>query len=142
VSHTVNHTSGADLVGAPKSHPTDTLAPMPIVLDNPEDAKIVTLARATRVRTQATEGAAVRDVDGRTYTAATVDLPSVRISALTLAVAMAATSGAHGLEAVALAGPGGEPTAADLQAVRDLAGAGVMVICVDTAGIAQTVVRT
>ena len=37
-----------------------------------EDAKLVTLARATRARTGAAEGAAVRDLDGRTYAAATV----------------------------------------------------------------------
>ena len=37
-----------------------------------EDAKLVTLARATRARTGAAEGAAVRDLDGRTYAGATV----------------------------------------------------------------------
>ena len=42
-----------------------------------EDQKLVTLARATRARTGAAEGAAVRDPDGRTYAAATVDLPSL-----------------------------------------------------------------
>jgi hypothetical protein len=35
-----------------------------------EDAKLVTLARATRARARADEGAAVRDLDGRTYAAA------------------------------------------------------------------------
>ena len=45
-----------------------------------EDRKLVTLARATRARTGAAEGAAVRDPDGRTYAAATVDLPSLRLS--------------------------------------------------------------
>ena len=38
-----------------------------------EDQKLVTLARATRARSGAAEGAAVRDSDGRTYAAATVD---------------------------------------------------------------------
>ena len=47
-----------------------------------EDAKLVTLARATRARVGAAEGAAVRDADGRTYAAATVDLPSLQLSAL------------------------------------------------------------
>src|SRR3712207_7458900 len=41
----------------------------------PEDAKLVTLARSARGRTGAPEGAAVRDTDGRTYLAATVSLP-------------------------------------------------------------------
>ena len=38
----------------------------------PEDAKIVTLARSALARTGAPEGAAVRDTDGRTYTGVTV----------------------------------------------------------------------
>ena len=42
---------------------------------DPEDAKLITLARSARGRTGAAEGAAVRDTDGRTYLAATVDLP-------------------------------------------------------------------
>ena len=43
----------------------------------------------------------MRDETGRTYTAATVALPSLRLSALHLAVAMAVSSGAR-LEAAAL----------------------------------------
>ena len=61
-----------------------------------EDAKLVTLARATRARAGAAEGAAVRDADGRTYAAATVDLPSLRLSALGVCVGMAVASGARG----------------------------------------------
>src|SRR3954467_13334764 len=49
---------------------------------DPEDAKLVTLARSARGRTGAPEGAAVRDTDGRTYLAASVDLPSLKLSAL------------------------------------------------------------
>ena len=56
---------------------------------DPEDQKIITLARSTRARVAASEGAAVRDETGRTYTAAAVALPSLRLSALRLAVAMA-----------------------------------------------------
>jgi len=70
----------------------------------PEDRKIITLARSTRARVAASEGAAVRDETGRTYTAAAVALPSLRLSALRLAVAMAVSSGAERLEAAALAG--------------------------------------
>ena len=54
-----------------------------------EDQKIITLARSSRARVAASEGAAVRDETGRTYTAAAVALPSLRLSALRLAVAMA-----------------------------------------------------
>ena len=51
-----------------------------------EDLKIITLARSSRARVAASEGAAVRDETGRTYTAAAVALPSLRLSALRLAV--------------------------------------------------------
>ena len=59
---------------------------------DPEDAKIVTLARSARARTGAMEGAAVRDTDGRTYVAATVALPSLSLTALQAAVAAAVSA--------------------------------------------------
>ncbi len=71
-----------------------------------EDAKLVTLARSARARTGAAQGAAVRDGDGRTYVASTVDLPSLTLSALQVAVAMAVSSGAPGLEAAVVLGDG------------------------------------
>ena len=67
-----------------------------------EDLKLITLARASRARAEASEGAAVRDGTGRTYAAATVDLPSLSLSALEAAVAMAVSSGASNLEAAAV----------------------------------------
>jgi hypothetical protein len=67
-----------------------------------ENLKLITLARASRARAEASEGAAVRDNTGRTYAAATVDLPSLSLSALEAAVAMAASSGAKNLEAAAV----------------------------------------
>lgn len=69
-----------------------------------EDAKLVTLARSARARTRAAQGAAVRDADGRTYVAATVALPALQLSALQVAVAMAVSSGAPGLEAAVILG--------------------------------------
>lgn len=92
-----------------------------------EDAKLVTLARATRARTRAVEGAAVRDADGRTYAAATVDLPSLKVSALQVCVAMAVASGVQGLEAAVVLTEQEALADADLGAVRDLGGAGVVV---------------
>ena len=86
----------------------------------PEDEKLLVLARATRARDGAAEGAAVRDETGRTYTAATVALPSLRLSALRLAVAMAASSGATALEAAALVTESAEPPVSDIAAMRDL----------------------
>jgi hypothetical protein len=85
-----------------------------------EDAKLVTLARAARARTQAIEGAAVRDGDGRTYAAATVALPSLALSALQLAVAMAAAAGARSLEAAAVVTEASTVDGEGYAAVRDL----------------------
>ncbi|HET7689716.1 MAG TPA: cytidine deaminase [Nocardioidaceae bacterium] len=99
---------------------------MAIELTDPEDTKIVTLARSARARTRAAEGACVRDTDGRTYAGATVSLPSLSISAIGVAVAMAVSSAAAGLEAVAVLG-GESVTEADLAAIRDFAGEGVPV---------------
>lgn len=85
-----------------------------------EDLKIITLARATRGRTGAQEGAAVRDTDGRTYAAVTVTLPSFGLTALQLAVAMAVASGVSALEAAAVVTESTEVDPASLAAVRDL----------------------
>ncbi len=94
---------------------------------SPEDTKLVTLARATRARAGGAEGAAVRDADGRTYAAATVDLPSLRLSAVGACVAMAVASGARGLEAAVVLTEAEAVRGADLDALRDLGGAAVVV---------------
>ena len=87
---------------------------------DPEDQKLITLARSARARTRAAQGAAVRDSDGRTYVAASVDLPSLQLSALQAAVAMAVSSGALGLEAAVVVGD--EPADhAGTAAVHDVA---------------------
>jgi hypothetical protein len=99
-----------------------------------EDAKLVTLARATRARTGAAEGAAVRDLDGRTYAAASVDLPSLQLAALEVCVAMAVGSGARGLEAAVLLSGLLEGQVPGLPAVRDLGGADVPVLLGDPRG--------
>lgn len=98
-----------------------------------EDAKIVLLARSARARTGALEGAAVRDTDGRTYAACTVDLPSLRLTALQAAVAAAVASGAEGLEAAAVVTAADGVTAESLAAVRDV-GATAPVFRADLAG--------
>ncbi|MFI2432083.1 cytidine deaminase [Streptomyces sp. NPDC018693] len=89
---------------------------------DPEDRKIVTLARSARARNGVPEGAAVRDDTGRTYVAGSVDLPSLRLSALRTAVAMAVASGAKSLEAAAVVGEEAEVAAEDRAAVADLGG--------------------
>jgi len=103
---------------------------------SPEDAKLVTLARASRARTGAAEGAAVRDLDGRTYAASTVALDSLRVAALDLAVAMAVSSGAKGLEGAAVVTESGP---VDTASVRDLAGPGVSIFVADASGAVGSV---
>ncbi|MEV0628399.1 cytidine deaminase [Nonomuraea wenchangensis] len=73
---------------------------------DPEDSKIITLARAARARNGSAEGAAVRDETGRTYSATDVKLAALSLSAVQVAVAMAISSGARSLEAVALVSEG------------------------------------
>ena len=92
-----------------------------------EDTKLVTLARGARGRVGSSEGAAVRDETGRTYSGASVTLASLTLSAVQLAVAQAAASGARGLEAVVVVRRDETIGEADLAAVRDLGGAGVAV---------------
>ncbi len=99
-----------------------------------EDKKLITLARATRARTGAAEGAAVRDRDGRTYAAATVDLPSLQVSAIGTCVAMAVASGSAGLEAAVVLTGADTIADADLAVIRDFAGAGVVVHVADARG--------
>ncbi len=89
---------------------------------DPEDEKLVTLARSARARTGAAEGAAVRDDMGRTYAAASVDLASLTLSALQAAVAAAVSSGAQQLEAAAVVT---EESAADRDGAAAAADLGV-----------------
>lgn len=100
-----------------------------------EDRKLVTLARATRARIQAAEGAAVRDTDGRTYAAATVDLPSLRLTAVQAVVAMAVASGSTGVDACVVLGDAQELTEPDAAVLADFGGeAGVVVHLGDPRG--------
>ncbi|MFT4084676.1 MAG: cytidine deaminase [Nocardioides sp.] len=100
-----------------------------------EDKKLVTLARATRARTGAAEGAAVRDQDGRSYAGATVALPSLEISAIGVCLAMAISSGAKSLEAVVVLTEADRVAPADLAAVADFAGSGIPVLRGDLRGV-------
>lgn len=96
-----------------------------------EDAKLVTLARGARGRADAAEGAAVRDDDGRTYAAATVALPSLRLTAVQAAVAAAVSSGARALEAVAVVGGADRLDRSSAAAVADLNAPVVIMATVD-----------
>jgi cytidine deaminase len=98
-----------------------------------EDKKLVTLARATRARIQAAEGAAVRDTDGRTYAAATVDLPSLQLTAVQAVVAMAVASGASGIDACVVLGENPALSEEDAAVLKDFGGAGGIAVHVGDA---------
>lgn len=83
-----------------------------------EDAKLVALAKQARARIQAKEGAAVRDETGRSYSGATVDLPSTTLTALQLAVAQAVAAGARDIEAAVIVTADASPS---VQPVKDAA---------------------
>ncbi|HET6296126.1 MAG TPA: cytidine deaminase [Kribbella sp.] len=104
-----------------------------------EDTKLITLARAARARTRAAEGAAVRDTDGRTYAACTVQLDTVLLSALQLAVAMAVSSGVKGIEAAAVVTDGQQ---VDVEVVRYFGGAALPVVVANGNGEVRDVVHT
>ncbi|MGH3624655.1 MAG: cytidine deaminase [Sciscionella sp.] len=107
---------------------------------DPEDAKILTLARSARARTGAAEGAAVRDTDGRTYAACTVALDSLKLTALQAAVAAAVVSGAEGLEAAAVVTDASEVDADSRAAVGDV-GASAPILLADSSGTVTAVLR-
>jgi hypothetical protein len=109
-----------------------------LVPEDPEDQKLITLARGALARGGANQGACVRDTDGRAYAAASVHLEHLSLSAIAVAVAMAVSSGAGGIEAVALLGEPG-PSAEDLEILRDLSG-DVTVWWADDHGTVQSMI--
>jgi len=104
-----------------------------------EDAKLVTLARGARGRIGAPEGAAIRDEMGRTYSGATIDCGSLRLTALQLAVAQAIAAGATGVECAVVVGAGDNP---DTDCVAHIAGSGVPVLFCSSDGSVRSRLTT
>jgi hypothetical protein len=73
-------------------------------MNNPEDAKLVTLAKSTLVRSGAQQAAALRDTTGRTYVAINVVSPSLKLDAFQAVLTVALASGITGIESVVCAG--------------------------------------
>jgi Cytidine and deoxycytidylate deaminase zinc-binding region len=119
--------------------------PGPDPLD-PEDAKILTLARVAQQRAYApytgrAEGAAVRDTDGRTYAAATVENadPRLTTSAVRAALAAAVSSGARTFEAVALVSTAGLLATDDVALVAEFGSFTPVLLAGPDGVLAQTV---
>jgi hypothetical protein len=93
---------------------------------SPEDAKLVVLARAAMARAESGSAAAVRDVDGRTYAAAPVNLSALQLTGLQAAVAAAAASGATGLDAAVLVAASADDPG--IAAVRELSPMAVIIV--------------
>jgi hypothetical protein len=107
---------------------------------DPEDLKLIALARAAMVRTGGYQGACVRDTDGRAYAAASVRLEHLKLSAISVAVAMAVSSGAPGLEGAAVVGAE-EPSSTDLEILRDLSRDEVTVWWADRSGTVRSAIE-
>lgn len=105
---------------------------------DPENEKLVVLSRSARARNGSAEGAAVRDSTGRTYVATTVELPSLRLSALQGAVVMAVSGGAEVLEAGVVV-TDADLDEQDVAAARDLGVAQVVLVAPDggTTGVVR-----
>jgi len=73
-------------------------------MNNPEDAKLLTLAQATLARTGAKEAAVLRDTTGRTYVAINVVSPSLNLDAFEAVLTVALASGITGIESVVACG--------------------------------------
>lgn len=99
-----------------------------------EDAKLITLARGARGRVGVSEGAALRDETGRTYSASTVSLDGLAISAAALAVAQAASSGSRGIETMVIIRAEAQFTEQDRAEIRALGGSDVPVLIVSLSG--------
>ena len=95
-----------------------------------EVAKLITLAMGARSRIAATEGAAVRDEMGRTYSGASISVGEFRLSAIELAIAQCVAAGARGLELAVILGA----DQADLTLIRNFAGAGTPVLQCSASG--------
>jgi hypothetical protein len=86
-------------------------------MNNPEDDKLVTLAKATLTRSGAKQAAALRDNTGRTYVAISVASPSLNLDAFEAVLTVALASGITGVESVVACGD--QP--ANSKAIRDFA---------------------
>jgi hypothetical protein len=84
--------------------------------NNPEDLKLLTLAKATMTRSNSKSAAALRDNTGRTYVAISVKSGDFEVDSLIAVLVVAKASSINGIEAVVVCGD--EPTLSSISIIK------------------------
>ena len=84
--------------------------------NNPEDLKLLTLAKATMTRSNSKSAAALRDYTGRTYVAIPVKSGDFEVDSLIAVLVVAKASSINGIEAVVVCGD--EPTLSSISIIK------------------------
>ena len=84
--------------------------------NNPEDLKLLTLAKATMARSNSKSAAALRDNTGRTYVAIPVKSGDFEVDSLIAVLVVAKASSINGIEAIVVCGQ--EPALASVSVIK------------------------
>jgi len=84
--------------------------------NNPEDLKLLTLAKATMARSNSKSAAALRDNTGRTYVAIPVVSGDFEVDSLLAVLVVAKASSISGIEAIVVCGQ--EPAPASISVIK------------------------
>ena len=84
--------------------------------NNPEDLKLLTLAKATMARSNSKSAAALRDNTGRTYVAIPVKSGDFEVDSLLAVLVIAKASSISGIEAIVVCGL--EPVPSSISVIK------------------------
>ena len=84
--------------------------------NNPEDLKLLTLAKATMARSNSSSAAALRDNTGRTYVAIPVKSGEFEVDSLLAVLVVAKASSISGIEAIVVCGL--EPATSSISVIK------------------------
>jgi hypothetical protein len=84
--------------------------------NNPEDLKLLTLAKATMARSNSSSAAALRDNTGRTYVAIPVKSGEYEVDSLLAVLVVAKASSISGIEAIVVCGL--EPAPSSISVIK------------------------
>jgi hypothetical protein len=84
--------------------------------NNPEDLKLLTLAKATMARSNSSSASALRDNTGRTYVAIPVKSGEFEVDALLAVLVVAKASSISGIEAIVVCGL--EPAPSSISVIK------------------------